>query len=71
MNSTAKELGLIHTFYSNPHGMSFPKNRSTAEDICKLAAFAVKNKVFKQIVNTKSHMCYIITEGGYSYRVAR
>ena len=37
MNSRAKELGMMHTFYTNPTGMHHDKMVTTAEDLILLA----------------------------------
>ena len=71
MNETAQLLRLDDTVYCNPHGMSVPKNKSTAKDVVKLAFVAMKHKVFRQIVGTKTFMSYVIVESGYSYRLLR
>lgn len=60
MNKTAEELGLKHTKFRNPHGMSNRPNFSTAKDVCILASVALKDKVFSEIVNTKEYTCEII-----------
>lgn len=52
MNLNAKKLGLVHTSYGNPHGLTTRRNLSTARDVCKLAAFAMKNPIFQRIVRT-------------------
>ncbi|HEX3287784.1 MAG TPA: hypothetical protein VHT50_24735 [Mycobacterium sp.] len=49
MNATAKQLGMLHTRYTDPSG--FDKHtKSTAEDQVRLATMAMKLQAFRQIV---------------------
>lgn len=57
MNKNAKELQLTRTKYNNPTGLSDKFNKSTAEDLGKLSAAALKLPYFKTIVSTKTHSC--------------
>jgi D-alanyl-D-alanine carboxypeptidase len=59
MNNKAKELGLQHTSYANPHGLMNKNNKSSAYDVAKLCCEALKNNKFRAIVNTKMHFCNI------------
>ncbi|WP_139203344.1 D-alanyl-D-alanine carboxypeptidase family protein [Thermoflavimicrobium dichotomicum] len=54
MNEKATYLGLQHTHFMNPHGLDHPDHYSTAYDLAKLTAYALKNPVFQEIVKTKS-----------------
>jgi len=54
MNEKARELELSQTFYQNPHGLSAENHRSSAEDLAKLMAYAMKNETFAEIVATKT-----------------
>lgn len=55
MNEKAALLGMTHTNFTNPHGLDDSNmHYSTAEDMVKLSAYALKNPVFKQIVSTKT-----------------
>ncbi len=53
MNRKAQELGLTGTSFANPNGLDHEKHYSTAEDMAKLAAYAVKDPVFVRICSTK------------------
>ena len=44
MNVVAKELGLTRTNYATVHGLNNKANRSTADDMCKLGCFLIKDK---------------------------
>ena len=54
MNIRAQSLGLGDTSFENPHGLDGPKHYSTARDLARLAAHAMENPVFREIVATKS-----------------
>ncbi len=53
MNRKAEEIGLAYTQFRNPHGLDQDGHYSTANDLAKLTAYALKNPVFRQIVATK------------------
>ena len=65
MNETAKDLGLLHTYYANPHGLMNPNNYSTAADQAKLTYLLLKQNYVKDIVNTRSHTCKIEQANGH------
>ena len=54
MNEKAKELGCTDTVYGNPHGYDIGQYagdyHSTAADLAKIAAYAMKNETFRAIV---------------------
>ena len=54
MNDKARLLGLKNTHFVNPNGLDAPDHYSTAEDLAKLAAYAMKNPVFAKTVSTKT-----------------
>ena len=54
MNDKACSLGLANTHFVNPNGLDAPGHYSTAEDMGKLAAYAMENPVFAQTVSTKT-----------------
>ncbi len=56
MNAKAKELELNNTHYSNVIGLTDKNNYSSAYDISKLLLYALKNKKFKKIFETKSYI---------------
>lgn len=53
MNIYAQELGLADTSFENPHGLDGERNYSTARDMAALAAHAMRNRTFYEIVSTK------------------
>ncbi len=52
MNAKAEELGLENTHFKNPHGLDDPEHYTSASDLAKIAACALKNSKFKEIVST-------------------
>ena len=54
MNDKAALLGLDDTRYANPHGLDAPGHHSSAEDIAKLAAVAMKSAEYRRIVVIRS-----------------
>lgn len=55
MNQKAAELGLSSTHFVTPSGLddNTDMHYSTAEDMAKLTAYALKNEVFREICSTK------------------
>lgn len=54
MNDKAIALGLNSTHFENPHGLDGSQHYSTAEDLAKLAAYAMEHPIFSQVVSTKT-----------------
>jgi D-alanyl-D-alanine carboxypeptidase len=52
MNEKAVYLGMNSTHFSNPNGMPAPDNYSTANDLLRLARYAMRDSVFAEIVGT-------------------
>lgn len=52
MNTKAATLGLRDTHFVNPTGFDAPNHYSSAEDIAKLAQYALKDPVISAIVST-------------------
>ncbi len=55
MNQRARQLGLTHTHFENPHGLDAPGHYTSAHDLALLAAVALRNPTFRQIVSTRSY----------------
>lgn len=64
MNEKATFLGLKHTQFKNPHGLDDDEHYSTANDLAKLTAYALKNDVFAEIVSTRVKKCPIRMRNG-------
>lgn len=54
MNAKAEQLGLEHSHFANPHGLDVEGHYSTANDMAKLTAYALRNPVFREIVKTET-----------------
>lgn len=52
MNEKADFIGLTGTRFQNPSGLDSPGHYSTAEDMAKLTAYALRNQTFQKIVST-------------------
>lgn len=55
MNSRAKLIGTENTSFTNPSGLPDESHYTTARDLCKIACYAMRNKIFKEVVGTKSY----------------
>eukprot|EP00826_Nyctotherus_ovalis_P038465 TRINITY_DN3603_c0_g2_i1.p1 TRINITY_DN3603_c0_g2~~TRINITY_DN3603_c0_g2_i1.p1 ORF type:complete len:267 (+),score=47.17 TRINITY_DN3603_c0_g2_i1:70-870(+) len=64
MNRNAKKLLLKNTSFSNPHGLSDPKNYSTAYDIGLLTFECMKSKTFAEIVGKLKYTCCGLAASG-------
>jgi D-alanyl-D-alanine carboxypeptidase (penicillin-binding protein 5/6) len=53
MNEKVEYLGLENTHFNNPHGLDDPEHYSSAEDLARITAYAMKNPTFREIVKTK------------------
>lgn len=53
MNAKAKQLGLTHTSYRNPHGLDEQGHHTTAGDLAVLARYAMTKPEFRRIVGLK------------------
>ncbi|GHO55585.1 hypothetical protein KSB_40600 [Ktedonobacter robiniae] len=57
MNAKAQALGLAHTHFSSPHGVIPDGNYSSAQDLVKLARYAMRYQIFAEIVRqTEYHI---------------
>ena len=64
MNALARRLGMAHTRFLNPHGLDGIERSdpySTAEDLAKLAAYAMDNSAFRFYVSQKERKITIET----------
>lgn len=69
MNKKAKALGMADTHFVTPNGLDADGHYSTASDMCRLAAYAVKNSSFCELVATRSHS-FTTIDGAHSYTVS-
>lgn len=65
MNTKAKEIGMEHTSFQNPHGLDeVTENYSTAYDMALLSQYAYQNKTYRNIVSTNK---YEVSTGKKTY----
>lgn len=57
MNEKAAELGLENTQFCNPSGLSEEGHYTTAQDLARLAAYAMQQPLFAEIVATERYVC--------------
>ncbi len=55
MNERAAQLGLYNTHFDNPSGLDGATHYTTATELAKLAATALKNETFASVVSTQSY----------------
>lgn len=54
MNACAAELGCTGSHFENPHGLDSPEHYSTAADLARITAAAMRENAFAEIVSTMS-----------------
>lgn len=59
MNRVARQIDMACSNFANPHGLSNINNYSTAQDLAKLCAFAMRNTLFRKIVQTRRHSYFL------------
>jgi D-alanyl-D-alanine carboxypeptidase (penicillin-binding protein 5/6) len=63
MNQKAKQIGMLNTHFSNPHGLDDHEDHySTAYDMAVLMRYAMQDKTFKKISGTKVYRAQNPTE---------
>lgn len=53
MNAKAEEIGCLNTHFVNPNGVHNENHYSTAYDLALMGRYAMKNDIFRELVNTK------------------
>lgn len=48
-----EEVGVENTTFFNPHGLFDPRHMTTAEDLARITAYAMKNDTFKEMFGKK------------------
>lgn len=56
MNSKSIELGLINTHFDNPHGLDSDTHYTSAYDLARITAYALKNDIFREVVSTERYV---------------
>lgn len=64
MNDKVKELNLKNTNFTNPHGLDDALHYTSAYDLAKISAYALKNDKFREITSTKKRVIYPKNEDG-------
>jgi D-alanyl-D-alanine carboxypeptidase (penicillin-binding protein 5/6) len=54
MNETAARAGATNTQLMNPHGLHHPDHYTTAADLARITAYAMRNEIFARIVSTRT-----------------
>ena len=57
MNQKAQALNLTNTAFCNPSGLSEEGHHTTALDLARLTAYAMKQPLFAKIVSTAQYVC--------------
>lgn len=55
MNEKAASIGAKNSHFANPNGLTDPNHYTTAEDMAKIAVYAMKNPDFRDIVKRKTY----------------
>lgn len=55
MNEKARDLGLVHTHFDNPNGLDGETHYTTARELARLTAYAMRNETFREIVSTERY----------------
>lgn len=64
MNERARMIGAENCTFRNPHGLPQEGHLASALDMAKIAAYALRNKMFSEIVNCRQ---YVVEDGGCGY----
>lgn len=59
MNRLAVQLGLQHSKFCNPHGLSHKGNTSTARDLGRLGAYLLNDELGSAIVSCREYSCVV------------
>lgn len=67
MNDKAAQIGMANSHWTNPHGLDdgeFTSDQhSTARDVSKLSAYAMKNDLLRSITSQDIGSCHVIRDG--------
>lgn len=67
MNKTARRIGAVSTHFVNPSGLYDENHYTTARDLARITAYAMKNPLFRHIVSTRELKISSNAEGGVRY----
>lgn len=66
MNDKAKSIGMEHSRFMNPHGITHPLHKSSCGDLVILARELMKSPLVMEIVQTRRHKAIVRGLEGYS-----
>ena len=69
MNARAEKMGLTNTHFANNCGLHAANHYSSANDMAKIASFAMRDPVFRRIVSTRQYT--LPHAGGVANRVIK
>jgi D-alanyl-D-alanine carboxypeptidase (penicillin-binding protein 5/6) len=69
MNRTAKTIGLLHTTFKNPHGLTEAGHVISARDLAILGWHAMQQPAFRQVVGTRQRGCTVEGSAGYTRHI--
>ena len=55
MNEKAESIGARHSHFNNANGLTDPNHYSTANDMARIGAYAMRNPQFREIVGMKTY----------------
>ena len=58
MNEKAAAIGMTHSHFTNPHGLHNGEHYTTARDMAILAAYAMENETFREIVSSVEYTAH-------------
>ncbi|MGN0438007.1 MAG: D-alanyl-D-alanine carboxypeptidase family protein [Lachnospiraceae bacterium] len=63
MNQKAKEIGAYDTHFVTPNGLDADNHYTTAKDLALIAKYCIENKMFCEIIQTKTYSFHEQTTG--------
>jgi D-alanyl-D-alanine carboxypeptidase (penicillin-binding protein 5/6) len=63
MTKKARDIGALNTNFVNPHGLTAPEHYSTARDLALIFQYALKNPLFREIIQTKTSTVHSVPPG--------
>jgi serine-type D-Ala-D-Ala carboxypeptidase (penicillin-binding protein 5/6) len=54
MNKKARAIGAVNSRFTNPHGLTAPDHYSTVRDLAVIFRYAMRNRIFREIVQTRT-----------------
>jgi D-alanyl-D-alanine carboxypeptidase (penicillin-binding protein 5/6) len=66
MNAEAVKLGMNHSHFVNPHGLTHAEHLSSCVDLAKLATAVLSSSLLREIVGTREYKCTVQGVSGYT-----